>query len=133
MDTESRAPKRITLIEDEQILSNLIALELKRAGYAVDVYANGQEGLDALKNSPPDLVLLDIMLPGLNGFQILENLFTAKITPGLPVVIISNSGQPVEISRAERLGVRDYIVKVDLGPRDVLEKVNQILNFGKFS
>ncbi len=131
MDEKREGKKHITLIEDEPILSQLILLELNKEGYSVDVYANGLEGLDALKKNTPDLLLLDIMLPGLNGFQILEELAAAKMIPALPVVVISNSGQPVEVSRAKRLGVRDYIIKADLGPRDVLEKVREILGLSQ--
>jgi DNA-binding response OmpR family regulator len=74
------------------------------------------------------LVLLDMMLPGLKGFDILEKLTEKGILPGLAVVIISNSGEPIEIERALKLGVRDYLIKVNFNPNEVIEKVKNVLS-----
>lgn len=118
---------RIVLVEDEEILSNLIALKLEDAGYDVASARDGREGLGLITQTKPDLVLLDIMLPTLNGFDILEELNRQHLLPALPVVIISNSGQPVEIERAKKLGVRDYLIKLNFSPQEVLEKVKLVL------
>ena len=119
---------RIVLVEDEDILSNLLAQKLEDAGYAVEIARDGEQGLQAILNNRPDLVLLDMMLPKLNGFSILEQLAEKKMLPDLPVVVISNSGQPVEIERAQKLGIRDYLVKLNFDPDEVLEKVKYILS-----
>ncbi len=118
--------KYIILLEDEPTMANLIDLELKKFGYRVKAISNGKEGLAAIQKSKPDLVLLDMVLPGLRGFAILDALHKGGALPGLPVIIISNSGQPVEIERALKLGVRDYLIKVNFTPQEVVEKVDRL-------
>jgi len=120
-------PQTVLLIEDEDILSNILTSKLERAGYRVAVAKDGEEGLALVTSEHPDLVLLDMILPKLNGFAILEQLNEEGIIPGLPVIVISNSGQPVEIERAEKLGIVDYLVKLNFDPDEVLAKVEQNL------
>lgn len=122
-----KAPKSILLIEDDDIVAELLKKQLIRAGYFVDIANNGKLGLSMIQKNKPDLVLLDMLLPGIDGFSILEELNKFGILPDLPVIIISNSGQQVEIERALKMGVRDYLVKVNFNPGEVLEKVKQIL------
>ena len=118
--------KRIVLLEDEPTIANLIDLGLKKQGYAVQAIRNGKEGLRIIRKTKPDLVLLDMMLPGMRGFDILEALYAEHTLPSLPVIIISNSGQPIEIERALNLGVRDYLIKVNFTPQEVIEKVEHL-------
>lgn len=118
--------KTIVLVEDEKILANFIKSRLEREGYKVEVAYDGKKGLDLILTSNPDLVLLDILLPNLGGFDILNKLKEAHIVPKLPVIIISNSGQPVELQRAVDLGARDYLIKVNFTPDEVLEKVDKV-------
>ncbi len=117
-------PRKIVLIEDEETLANLLQTKLQRAGYEVNVAGDGIAGLELIRSVKPDLVLLDMLLPRLNGFGVLEKLEEDRLLPDLPVMIISNSGQPVEIDRALKMGVKDYAVKVNFDPGEVLEKVN---------
>ncbi len=123
----AQAAHTILLIEDEDILSNILTAKLERAGYTVVTAKDGEDGLEKATTGSPSLILLDMMLPKLNGFAILERLNEQGILPGTPVIVISNSGQPVEIERAEKLGIRDYLVKLNFDPDEVLEKVQQCL------
>ncbi|MCH7605365.1 response regulator [Patescibacteria group bacterium] len=123
--------KFVLLIEDEQTIANLIQLRLEKAGYIVQTEKNGKVALTLIPKLKPDLILLDLMLPGLGGFDIMEALSKDHILPDMPIVVISNSGQPVEIERALNLGVRDYLIKVNFSPDEVLEKVNQVIAAGK--
>lgn len=125
--TMSEKKKTIVLVEDEKTLANLIELRLGRAGYKVETAYDGQKGLDLILKSNPDLVLLDIMLPGLSGFDILNKLKEEHLLPNLPIIIISNSGQSLELQRAVDLGARDYLIKVNFTPDEVLEKVEKVL------
>ncbi len=120
--------KKIILIEDNDFLSDVLARKLKLDGAIVAQYKNGKEGLDALKQSLPDLVLLDIMMPVMNGYELLESLHAENITAKVPIIVVSNSGQPVEIQRVLDLGVRDYIIKANFEPDEVIEKVCKVLN-----
>ena len=119
--------KTIVLVEDEKIIANLIELRLERSGYEVKTVHDGKAGLDLILESKPDLVLLDVALPTLGGFDILDKLKEEKLLPDLPIIIISNSGQSVEIERAKDAGVRDYLIKVNFSPEEVLEKVKLVL------
>jgi len=117
----------IILIEDEEILSKLLAQKLEKSGYEVKSALDGESGLALILENKPDLVLLDMMLPKLNGFGVMEKLLEQKILPQLSIIIISNSGQPIEIERAQKMGVRDYLIKVNFNPEEVLTKVNAVL------
>lgn len=128
METPPKEKKLIVLVEDEQIIADLLEAKLVKSGYLVKTAHDGAKGLDLIRNFQPDLVLLDMLLPKLDGFGVLENLYAEKILPSLPIIIISNSGQPFETERALALGVRDYLVKINFDPNDVLEKVGRVLS-----
>lgn len=123
MKKESK--KKILIIEDEKPLLMAIKSKLEIEGYDVVFAGDGEKGEKLVKSEKPDLLLLDILLPKKDGFEILESLKKAKIK--LPIIIISNSGQPVEIDRAKKLGVRDYLIKADFSPAEVIEKVRQVV------
>lgn len=131
MPTRAYIPKYIVLIEDEETLATLIAFKLRARKYRVAIAKNGVDGLALIRAEKPDLVLLDILLPLMNGLQVLEELHRQKFLPDLPVIIISNSGQSVEIDRALKFGIRDYLVKVNLNPDEVIDKVQQVFQIEK--
>ena len=122
--------KRIVLVEDDLVLSQLITARLEREGYEVHASLDGTEGLLLIQREKPDLVLLDILLPGRNGIEILGTLHHDGMVPAMPVIIISNSGQAVDVEQALKYGARDYLVKADLTPGEVLEKVRGVLRGG---
>lgn len=115
--------KKILIIEDDAFLGKVLNEKLLKAGYDVSLVGDGGEGLRQISVQKPDLILLDIMLPTKNGYEILEAKRQDPAIAAIPVIIVSNSGQPVEISRALALGVDDYLVKAELDPDEVLEKV----------
>lgn len=121
------AKKTIVLIEDEEIILELLRSKLEAIGMRVYTAQDGISGLQLIRDRKPDLVLLDILLPGITGMQILEKMWTEGLLPATPVLIISNSGQPVEIARAMELGARDYLVKVNFDPQEVLDRAQAIL------
>lgn len=120
--------KKILIVEDELVLLDLLQKKLIKEGYAVSVAQDGEEGLRRMREVKPDLVLLDIMMPRKNGFEVLEEKNQDKKIADIPVVIISNSGQSVEIERAIKLGVKDYLIKADFDPREVIAKVTKIFD-----
>lgn len=122
-----KTAKHIILVEDEETLANLIEAGLQRQGYEVEKANDGREGLRRIEKGKPDLVLLDMMLPGLKGFDILEKLTEKGILPDMPIVVISNSGEPIELERILKMGVRDYLIKVNFNPEEVVAKVNDVL------
>ncbi len=120
--------KRILIIEDEKTLLEAIAKKLEVENYTVDTALDGGEGLEKVKENKPDLILLDILMPRVDGFEVLENLNKDPELSKIPVIIISNSGQPVEIERAMSLGVKDYLIKAEFDPQEVISKVKHILD-----
>ncbi len=124
--------KKILLIEDEEIMVNLLQRKLSQEGYEVAVARDGEEGIKAIKEILPDLILLDIIMPKKSGFEVMEAVQKDEQLKKIPVVIISNSGQPVELDRAKDLGVKDWLVKTNFDPQEVIDKVvNQIGSAGE--
>lgn len=119
---------KVLIIEDEEVLLEVLQGKFKKEGYLVEAARDGAEGLIKVRSFRPDIILLDMIMPKLDGFQFLEKMQQDEAVKNIPVVIISNSGQPVEIERALKLGVKDYIIKTEFDPQEVLDKMNKILN-----
>ncbi len=115
--------KKIIIVEDEEILRNLLQKKLTAEGYSVEAAENGEEGLMKIRANRPDLILLDIIMPKMGGFEMLEEMQKDESIKGIPVVVVSNSGQPVEIDRAQKLGAKDWLVKTEFDPQEVIDKV----------
>jgi CheY-like chemotaxis protein len=115
--------KKILIVEDEKILARLLEKKLNALGYEASIAWDGEEGLTKIKELKPDLILLDIIMPKLDGFELLEITSRDKKLNKIPVIIISNSGQPVEIERAKKLGVDDWLIKTEFDPQEVIDKV----------
>jgi len=115
--------KKILIVEDEEVLINVLKKKLAREGYDVIVAKNGNEGLIKMKKDKPDLILLDIIMPEKGGFEVMEEMNRDEDLKDISIIIISNSGQPVEIERAEKLGADDWLVKTEFNPQEVLDKV----------
>ena len=118
---------RILIIEDEPVHLNVMKAKLAYEGYEVSYATDGQTGYEIMAETQPDLVLLDIILPKMNGFEFLEKAKKEGFTEKIPVIIVSNSGQPVEIDKALKLGARDFLVKAEFNPSDVVGKVEKFL------
>lgn len=115
--------KKIIIVEDEEILRNLLQRKLTDEGYKVEVAEDGEVGLQKIKENKPDLILLDIIMPKMGGFEMLEAMRKEEGLSDIPVIVVSNSGQPVEIDRAQQLGAKDWLVKTEFNPQEVIEKV----------
>lgn len=118
---------KILIIEDEKALLSMISAKLIMDGYDVITAEDGEEGLEKVKDLFPDLVLLDIIMPKRGGFEVLEAMHGDPELRKIPVIIISNSGQPVEIDKAKGLGAKDYLVKAEFDPQEVVDKVRAAL------
>ena len=115
----------ILLVEDDQMMADMYSYQLERDGYQVVIVPDGKQGLDAIRERRPDLVLLDLRLPVMEGFEVLEHLATDPAKP--PIVILSNYGDSTMVSRGLALGARDYLVKSATTPITLAEKVKSIL------
>jgi DNA-binding response OmpR family regulator len=114
---------KILIVEDNNVLLKALDSKLRREGFQTVTANDGAEVINIINKEKPDLVLLDILLPNKSGMEILEELYKKDIK--LTIIIISNSGQFIETERAKRLGVKDFLVKTDFTPQEVLEKVKK--------
>ena len=117
---------KILIIEDEDALASVLSSKFKLEGFEVAVGANGEEGLDKIQSFKPDLILLDIVMPKMNGYEVLESL--QKNNNKIPIIVISNSGQDVELEKIKNLGAIDYIIKTQINPGEVIKKARNVLN-----
>lgn len=113
----------ILIAEDEEFIASLYKLELEKHGASVTIAGNGQEALDALATHTFDLLLLDLMLPVIDGFEVLQRLRDGNIQ--IPTLVITNLSQDVDLKKCEELGAKDYIVKADVDAPDVWERVQK--------
>jgi len=118
-------PKKILIVEDEELIYSLLERKLKREGYDVVIGKDGVEGLEKMRSEKPDLVLLDIIMPKKGGFEVMEEMRRDSALKDIPVVVVSNSGQPVELDRARELGAKDWVIKTEFDPQEVIEKVKK--------
>jgi len=122
--------KKILLIEDEAVIIEILEKKLVKEGYEIAVARNGVQGLKILKESSPDLILLDLVMPEMGGFEFMEtiNLPENRHLVKVPIIIISNSGQPVDLERAQELGAKDWLIKTEFQPQEVIDKIKKQLN-----
>ncbi len=117
----------ILLVDDDEAISSAYTYFLDAAGYEVVNAYNGNEALKKVKSAKPDLMLLDLIMPVKNGFEVLEALGKTNILKKLPVIVISNLGQEGEVERCVELGAASYLVKANLSMDAVLKRVRQYL------
>lgn len=123
----SSEPKTVLVVEDEQALQEAIKLKLKKEGINVVAVSTGEDAVKCLKEEKPDLVWLDILLPGMNGLEVLRKIREEFKLDKLPVVIISVSAGQDKIKRALSLGASDYIVKSGYNLIDIVNRVKKYL------
>lgn len=124
-DMPNNKTKKILLVEDEELIIDLLQRKLEAEGYEVFTARDGVEGIEIMKKTKPDLVLLDIIMPRMGGFEVMKIMEKDKDLKDIPVVVISNSGQPVELDRARKLGAKDWLIKTEFDPKEVLAKVKK--------
>lgn len=119
--------KRILLVEDDDALANVYLTRMQAEGLEVRRVANGEEALAAALNFHPDLVLLDVMMPKVSGFDVLDILRNTPETANLKIIMLTALSQQTDKDRAESLGVDDYLVKSQVVIADVIERIRHHL------
>ncbi len=118
---------KILIAEDDKFLSKVLSDKFTRKNYAVIVASDGIETINKIKSEAPDIVLLDLIMPNKNGFEILEEVKTDIKYKKLPIIILSNLGQKKDVERGKKLGVVDYLVKSNTPINDIVKKVEEVL------
>ena len=120
-------PGRILLAEDDRILRKAAEVTLRRKGYQVMVAIDGQDALAKIREHTPDLILLDVMMPKLDGFEVLERVKADPDTRGIPVIMLSNLDEASNARRAADCGAEAYLVKSNLRPEQLAQIVAETL------
>lgn len=121
----AQSTKKILIAEDEKPIANALKLKLSSAGYQVEVAYDGAIAIERLTQEHFDLMLLDLIMPGKNGFEVLNELNTLNLK--IPVIITSNLGQPEDKEKAKSLGAIEFVVKSDTPLADIVNLVNNVL------
>lgn len=119
---------KLLLIEDDNFLRDLITRKIIKEGFQVVGAVDGEEALKKASEENPDLILLDLILPSMDGFEVLRRLKQKPETEKIPVIVLSNLGQKEDVERAKALGAVDYLIKAHFTPAEIISKIKEILN-----
>ena len=118
---------KVLLAEDDKFLTQAYTHGLKRAGFTVAHAPDGEAALEKIRAERPDIVLLDLIMPVKNGFEVLEELQKDETLKTIPVIILSNLGQETDIRKGKEMGARDYLIKSNISMQEVIGKVKEAL------
>ena len=118
---------KVVLVEDDKFLSEVLIFRLKDEGFDAIPVDNGETAYATIKKENPNIVLLDLLLPKKNGFEVLQELKADPVTNPIPVVILSNLGQQTDLDKGRQLGAVDYLVKANFSIGDIVAKIKQYL------
>ncbi|NNM83701.1 response regulator [Candidatus Parcubacteria bacterium] len=125
---------RVYLVDDDRFLLDLYAVKFRAAGHETRVFGGGEELLAALRKSDaviPDAILLDLIMPGMGGFEVLEAIRKERLAKGAKIIILSNQGQDSDIEKAKQLSVDGYIIKASAIPSEVLAETLNTIEAGR--
>ena len=117
---------KVLIVEDDMLMGTLLSEALWRYEFEPVLARDGDEGLKELEKAMPKVILLDLILPGINGFEVLEKIKANAKTKDIPVIIVSNLGDKSDIDRGMKLGAEDYLVKANMVPKDIIGKLNEV-------
>jgi len=121
------AKELILIVEDDEFFSGLVAQKLDKAGFEALIAYSGEQAFEILKEKIPSLIILDLMMPEVDGFEVISRLKKDEKTKGIPVVVLSNLGQRDEVDKAMALGADDFLIKVNFTLDEIVEKIKEML------
>lgn len=131
MEAESKNKKSVALVEDEAALLSMYETKFKMSGFDVFTATNGKDGLMVVQQKKPSLVLLDILMPGISGFEVLEDLKKDENTKTIPVVLLTNLSEDAGFDKGQALGADGYVMKVSCTPERLVHLANAIISSSK--
>ncbi len=120
-------PQKILIIEDDKFLRELITQKLVKEDFEISEAVDGEEGIKKIKEEKPDLVLLDLILPGIDGFEVLSRMKKESTLAPIPVIILSNLGQKDDVEKGLKMGAVDYLIKAHFTPGEIIDKIKAAL------
>lgn len=118
---------KVLIVEDDKFLRELINRKLQTEGFETFLAIDGEIGLQLVEKERPDIILLDLILPGINGFEVLAKIKENERIKDIPIIIFSNLGQKDDIEKGIGLGAADYLVKAHFTPNEIIEKIKEVL------
>jgi len=118
---------KVLIVDDDDFLLEMYSLKFRESGFLVEVAQNGEDAVKKAKEVSPDVILLDVVMPKMDGFDVLRNLHKENIAPNAVVLVLTNLGQKDDLERGMKLGATDYIVKAHYTPSEVVKKVQSLL------
>ncbi len=119
--------KKILLVEDEEMLANMYQVKFQNDGFQLIKAGNGEEGLTLAEKEKPDMILLDVIMPKMDGFTVLKRLKENPATKDIPVLLLTNLGQDEDVKKGNELGAVGYLVKANITPSEVVAKVKETM------
>jgi len=119
--------KCILLVEDDPFLSDIYSTKLENAGFDLDVAYDGEDVFKKINERCPELILLDIVLPKMDGFEVLKKLKSDSKFQKIPVILLTNLGQKEDINKGLELGAEDYLIKANFIPSEIVDKIKSFL------
>ena len=123
----SKSLPHIFFVEDDTFLANIYKTKFEMEGFKISHADNGKSGLDGIKKHMPDIVLLDILLPKMDGFTVLKALKEDNTVKEIPVILLTNLGQKDDVEKGLELGATDYLIKAHFKPSETVAKVRKVL------
>jgi DNA-binding response OmpR family regulator len=128
--TKNHPTNKVLIVDDDPFIMDMYVVKFRECGFAVDTAGDGKTALQKIVEFVPDIVLLDILLPGMTGFDILQQIKTKTYQSGHPpkVILLTNLGQKEDIDRGMELGADDYLIKAHFTPTEIAEKIIKFIS-----
>lgn len=123
----AKEKQHILLVEDDPFLSDIYSTKLENAGFGLSVAYDGEDVFKKIEEKIPELILLDIVLPKMDGFEVLKKLKADSRFNKIPVILLTNLGQKEDIDKGMSLGAQDYLIKANFIPSEIVEKIKSFL------
>jgi DNA-binding response OmpR family regulator len=123
----SKELMKVLIVEDDSFLLNIYSNQLEAGGFCVFAAEDGDKGLKMAKKEKPNLILLDILLPGKDGFEVLKELKASKETKNIAVLLLTNLSQKADLEKGLSLGANDYLIKAHFMPSEVVAKIKKVM------
>lgn len=120
--------KKILIIEDDSMINSIYKIKFEIDGFIAVIANNGAEGIEFAKKEKPDIIMLDVIMPQIDGFSVLEELKKNEQTKSIPIIMLTNLGAEEDMAKGKKLGAIDYLVKTSLTPKQINDKIKEYLN-----
>lgn len=122
---------KVLIVDDDPFILDMYSLKFRENGFEVATETSGKKIISEIQRARPDIILLDIVMPSIDGFEILKQIKTDPAVKHIPIIMLTNLGQKEDIERGMKLGAADYIIKAHFTPSEIVEKIKDFLQHHK--